>query len=207
MDHHLFNLLKQSFYGMPGLISSNWLAWTLGFFVFLVYELFTLLLRGWQDMKQRWKQNVAIGTAAAIAGYIVLFAISVTRTVYDDHQSLVAKITELQGRKADSRNEIAMLTTEGGAIRDEWQAFLRENSNKHLDQSLYANRANEWHGKVIDHLASIPNGTAYITRFNTAEGPQCGGWPLGIDYKYCDDLAKLLGRIATLREFLKEPGI
>ena len=193
MLHHFFNLLKHSLYAMPGLVSSNWLGWAWGLFVFAVYEILALLVRGWQDMKQRWKQNVGMGIGAAFLGYVVLFGISVVKSVYDDHQSLVAKIAELQGRKADARNEIAILVTGGSTIRDEWQAFMRKNSNRHLDQSLYAKQAEQWHGQVVGGLTSIPQGTIYVTRLNAVSGTGCGGWPLGIDYQHCDDFGRLLG--------------
>lgn len=207
MGHHLYNLLKAAVSGMPALVSSNWLAWGLGLFVFATYELLALVFRGWEDMKLRWKQNVGMGIGAAFIGYVVLFGISVVKTVYDDHQSLVTKVAGLESKKSEARNDIAQLADEGSAIRDSWQAFIRNHSSQNLDQSKYADKARRWHVKITNYLHTVPRGSNYIARLNAAPLSACEGYPPGHDPKTCTDLSRLSADLNSLADFIKDPDL
>jgi hypothetical protein len=85
MWQHFVHLFGRTMHGMPILVSSNWASWGLGFAIFMFYEGFAIVSRGWQDMKARWAQNVGIGLLATACGYLILFICSAIATTYDEH--------------------------------------------------------------------------------------------------------------------------
>lgn len=76
---------------MPALVSSNWIAWGLGAFVFIAYLLSILWARGWAEMKRQWKENISRGVVTGFLGYCVLFAMSTIVTLYDDHHDVTGR--------------------------------------------------------------------------------------------------------------------
>jgi hypothetical protein len=82
---HFEHLVWRIIHGMPVLVSSNWANWGLGLAIFVLYEVFAIKFRGWQDVVSRWKQNVGLGLLATAGGYVLLFAYSAIITTYDEH--------------------------------------------------------------------------------------------------------------------------
>lgn len=101
---HFIHLFWRTIHGMPLLVSSNWASWGLGLVVFVLYEVLAIAVRGWQDMKARWKQNVGIGLLATAGGYLVLFICSAIVTTYDEHHDSTGRwqvvVTEKNNLKA-----------------------------------------------------------------------------------------------------------
>jgi hypothetical protein len=102
---HLFNLLSQAFGMFTALQSSNTLGWVLNTIVSSSFTIIlTLLLvgviRGKSAMKQHSLETAAIALLALfgqiVAIYGPIYLHSVVRTVYEDHQSLVAKANALK---------------------------------------------------------------------------------------------------------------
>jgi hypothetical protein len=113
---HFVNFFLRILHGMPLLVSSNWLAWGLGISAFIFYEVATLIVRGWGDMRARLKQNLGLGVLATTLTYMVLFIWSSIRTASDDHhdvtgrwQAVVKEKDQLKRGLTDRDNEIAAL--------------------------------------------------------------------------------------------------
>ena len=91
MRSHFVHLFIRTLQGMPLLVSSNWASWGLGLGVFLLYEIIAIVVRGWPDMVERWKENVAIGLLATAGGYLILFSCSAVITTYDEHHDATGR--------------------------------------------------------------------------------------------------------------------
>jgi len=98
----LIRLLTRALVATPSLLSSNWLATGLSIVIFVVPQLATWRKEGWNPayMKEHWKENLKIGTLTVIGAWIVLFVVSIGKSVYQDHQSLVTRIQDLSRQKA-----------------------------------------------------------------------------------------------------------
>ena len=97
---HLYHLLKNAFLDMPSLVSSNWLAVGMTVTVFVLTLLFMYLKNDWEYMKRQWKENIFIGIIAVMAGWIGLYLLSVTLTVYQDHRQLASTNDSLRAEKS-----------------------------------------------------------------------------------------------------------
>lgn len=84
----LVHLLERSIYAMPSLVSGNWAQVALGIFIFLAALLLTLRIRGPEAMKKHFLENVLIGVAAVVLGWLGLFMCSLVVTVYNDHHDV-----------------------------------------------------------------------------------------------------------------------
>lgn len=107
---HFVNLLWRSLYAMPSLISSNWVAVFMGIGIFVLSQLLILWRRGLPTMKRQWAENVGIGIASLIGGWIVLYFLSVVVTVYNDHHDLAGRL----GAVVNEKNELK----QGSTVRD-----------------------------------------------------------------------------------------
>ena len=92
---------------MPLLVSSNWFAWGIGICGFVFYEGMVLIVRGWSDLMQRWKQNLSIGIVAASATYLVLFVCSAIITTYDVHHDEVGRWQATVKEKDQLKRELS----------------------------------------------------------------------------------------------------
>lgn len=90
---HFWNLVESSLGYMPSIISSNWkgIFWPAG--IFVVGELFRLRTEGWRTMN--WPK-VGRDVILLVCAYIALFGWAVIHTVYQDHETLVARIDALE---------------------------------------------------------------------------------------------------------------
>jgi hypothetical protein len=120
---HLSHLLTRSFVRMPSIISGNWAAVFLSVAIFSIFELGSFLYHGWEDMKRRWKEDAAIGLLSVLGGWLLLFAVSLVLTIYEDHQSLVAENKTLSAATYNlvdpkaKDEQIAKLTTENYQLK------------------------------------------------------------------------------------------
>ena len=95
MFPHLLNFLARAFFAMPSRVAGNWTEVFFGLGIFVLAELLTIKVRGWETVKSRWIESLGIGTAAVVIGWIGLFLYSATLEVYEDHQSLARRNEEL----------------------------------------------------------------------------------------------------------------
>jgi hypothetical protein len=103
---HFVNVFIRILQGMPLLVSSNWASWLLGIAAFLLYEAFTLVRFGWEDMKKRWRQNLGMGLLVTTIVYTVLFAWSVVRTIYDEHHDSTSRWQAVVNEKNSLKAEL-----------------------------------------------------------------------------------------------------
>jgi hypothetical protein len=82
---HLLHLLGRAIYAMPSLVSGNWPEAGLALFIFLFAEFLVFRIRGRDEMRKRWKENVGIGVVSVIAGWVLLFCYSLIVSVCHDH--------------------------------------------------------------------------------------------------------------------------
>jgi hypothetical protein len=188
---------------------------------------------GWwkcSTWRTNWRGALKRGFYTLAVVWAVTFAVCIVTTVYDDHRALSDRLrtvvnenhelkTQLQNRdsppslslnpatKREIQQRFSLLIRDGNRIRDEWQAFMTEHSTARLDQTPYANKARQWHVTIKQYLRTIPEGTSYIARLNAAARTACEGWPLGVDYNTCADLARLSADLGMLGEFIKDPDL
>jgi len=79
------HLFWKAVHGMPMLVSSNWAAFGMGVGLFVLYHVLVWVIRGRDEMRRQWMENIGIGLLATVTGYLLLFAWSAVVTTYDEH--------------------------------------------------------------------------------------------------------------------------
>lgn len=95
MGTHLLRLLGRALYATPHLLSSNWFAAIFSAGIFAITQLLLFLFLGREYMKSQWR-NITIGLYAILGSWLLLYAISIVNTVYEDHIDLVARNAALR---------------------------------------------------------------------------------------------------------------
>lgn len=103
---HMLRMLARALVDFPSVISGNWLSVLLPICVFLVTEGFKIFRGGIPAMREHIKRDAWIMAGA----YLLLFAWSVVRTVYQDHTDLVGRSrslgVSLQTTQINDANEL-----------------------------------------------------------------------------------------------------
>jgi hypothetical protein len=115
MFSHLLHLLVRSFIGIPAALGSTALGILFPVLVALLGEAIAVKLFGWKQMIKNWKKATGVGFAALGVGYTVLFCWLVVRNVYEDHLSLVEKISAMKQSSHGLNASLSMLVEGSGA--------------------------------------------------------------------------------------------
>lgn len=95
--HSLLRLLLRALVSTPSLLSSNWLAAFVSLVIFAVPQVAGWSKHKWelQYIREHWSANLRLGTITVLCAWLLLFAVSVGKSVYADHQSLIQRIQGL----------------------------------------------------------------------------------------------------------------
>jgi hypothetical protein len=70
--------------------------------IFIVTQIVLLCWRGWAAMRLHWVGTVALDVGVLALGFVGLWGWNILKTVYDDHQYLVGKVSDVRSQTQQS---------------------------------------------------------------------------------------------------------
>jgi hypothetical protein len=113
---HLFSLIGRSISAIPLALGSTWLGVLFPLIVFVVTELVSILVFGWDAVKRNWGKTVGVGFAVVGVAWTGLFCWCLVKTTYSDHMYL--RQTASTYRTAFNKSESGV-QAKVGAVRDD----------------------------------------------------------------------------------------
>lgn len=139
--HSLFRLLLRALVNTPSLLSSNWLAAFLSIVLFSVPQLVKWGTNRWKlaYLKEHWRADLRVGVITVSVCWLLLFAVSVGKAVYIDHDSLTERIQTLTQQNSSLKTDNAGLVDPKS--RDELIKKLNAEIKKYQEQESPTIRA------------------------------------------------------------------
>jgi hypothetical protein len=132
--HSLIRLLFRALISTPSLLSSNWLAAFVSIAVFAAPKFIEWGKNKWRSayIREHWRDNLGVGVKTVIVVWMLLFAVSVGKSVYADHRSLLARVDGLTKENTQLRNRSSTLVDPSS--RDELIKKLRGEIRQYKEQ-------------------------------------------------------------------------
>jgi hypothetical protein len=128
MWHYYKEIILRALFETPTLVSSNWVAVAASIVVFV--GTFTIRVRRqqtykeavkWREkltaMRDHWLRDGFISVIVTTIVWLLLFAVSLTRTLYSDHLQITVKVSTLGQERDAARAERDTLRGENGELR------------------------------------------------------------------------------------------
>lgn len=150
--------------------------------------LLTEVQGGWWKLstwRTNWRGALRRGFYALAFVWTVTFAICVVTTIYDDHRALSDRLRaavnennhlksglqnnsgenrDIQARR-DIQGNLSQFMKNGNDLRDAWQKVRGKPEDI---QRPHAADVRKWHTRLEDFLRTIPRGSIYLARLNSA---------------------------------------